>query len=353
MNEIALKILWTLSTLLGVDNRPADSLDWKIQHDWEETAEGYMLFVAANDKITCQCKENPAAYIEFPTTIHSSSQVLLGNQIIATTCSPDFEYTKGFYSALVVPCYQISNSKESLTWKVLSYTQYFAWFQYFPKLVVHYTKTNFFGETLHIGAAVILTILCLLYLIIFTGKISKQELSTLFFCNLFTAVYFIGTTVGFAGIKVSMLLMHKIADAGVWIGFLFFIHFLYLEGLLLRWMNITYRIFILIGLSIVFIGQTGDTIQLGTTVPFLFTMVFISYAAWRFANKNRLKLRKDSFQFIGLSCFLIAYSNDVFIVTGVTNAVPTLPLGIIGSYVFILLSVNERITKTYTERDNL
>ncbi len=353
MREIAVNILLALSALLGTESHPPVNEDWKIVTDWEKTEEGYLLFVAESDEIACKCQENPTAYIEFPTAIHSSSQALLGNQVIAATSSPDFQYTRGFYGGLVVPCYQINNCNHPLTWRVLSYTEYFAWVKFFPRIGNRLPVGNFFKETLHIGAALILLILCLLYLILFTGKIPRRELLTLILSNFFTAIYFMGTVAGLLGIKIPMLTAHRIADAGLWVGFLFFIQTLYIEKLIPRWMDITYKVSILIGLSIILTANTGDVIQLGTTVPFGFTMVFIFYAVWKMTRKNFLKRRKHLLQLIGLSCFLIAYSNDLFVVTGITNSIPVLPIGVAGSYVFILLSINERITKTYTERDEL
>jgi signal transduction histidine kinase len=353
VNEFALKILLTLSTFLGAVSHPAIEKDWVILQDWEQTEEGYLRFVAESKEIACECIENPTAFIEFPTTIHSSSQVLLGNQIIATNSSPDFNYTRGFYGVLVIPCYLITNRKETLRWEVISYTQYFAWFKHFPRVVEKLPIGNFFKETLHIGAAFILLILCLLYLIIFWGKITLKELLVLVLSNAFTAIYFIGSVIGLMGLEMSMLTAHRLADIGVWVGFLFFMHFFYMQGLLLRWMNILYKIFAIIGLTIIAFGKTGDTIQLGTTFPFLLTGFFIFYSLLKLMNKNLIKHRKNVFQFLALTSFLIGYCNDVLIITGFSDKVPLAPIAIIGSYVFILLYVNEKITKTYIERDEL
>ena len=353
LHEIAVKILLTLSTFLGVTPHPPAPAGWEIISDWKTTEEGYLIFLAKSDELTCKCKENPTYYIEFPTTIHASSQVRIGKQIIATTSSPDFKYTHGFYGSLVIPCYQIANSKKPLTWQVISYTQYFAWFHYFPKLVSYYPTGNIFKETLHIGAAGILLILSALYLIIFMGKVSIQELMVLVLNNLFTAIYFMGTVMGFIGMNISMLITHKIADTGLLIGFLFFIHFLYLEQLVLKWMNITYKIAVFIALIIIFSGTTGDTIQLGTTIPFLFTLLFPIYSIILLIKKGILDSKKNLFQFIGLFFTCFAVFNDLLIVTGIYDNVPIAPIGITGSYVFILFSVNQRINRTYTERDQL
>lgn len=197
-----------------------------------------------------------------------------------------------------------------------------------------------------------LLILSFLYLILFTGKISHHELITLVSGNFFTAIYFIGNVSEFMGLSISMLTAHKMADAGLWLGFLFFIHLLCLEHLLTSWMNMVYKIFIFIALLIILSAEGGDAVQLGTTIPFLPTLIFISYATVKLLRK-RLISRKSGFQFIGMFCILIAYSNDVLVVTGILQSIPIFPVSVVGSYVFILLSINERITQTYNERDQL
>lgn len=115
-------------------------------------------------------------------------------------------------------------------------------------------------------------------------------------------------------------------------------------------MNRAYKIAVAIALLIIATASNGDVIQLGTTVPFLFTLAFILYAVIGILRRG-IHSRTSLFQFIGLFFFLATYSNDVLVVTGLVQSIPVLPLGIIGSYVFILLSINERITRTYTERD--
>ncbi len=150
-----------------------------------------------------------------------------------------------------------------------------------------------------------------------------------------------------------MLTAHKIADSGLWIGLVFFIHFLYLEGLILRWMNIAYKISVFIALIIIVTSSTGDITQLGTSIPFLFTIAFPGYAIIKLLKKGKLKSKKDSVQLIALFISFFVYWNDIFVVTGIIDFFPILPLGIAGSYMFILVSVNESITSTYVERDQL
>lgn len=353
MTKIALILLLGLSSLVGIKNTPPDNQDWKILHTWQETPQGYMEFSASSTAVVKQCRTHPSAYIEFPTTIHSASQVMVGNVVVAATSSPDLKHARGFYGAIVIPCTQIArldSHNDRLTWEVTSYTKYFAWFKYYPRVVEHYPLGNFFNETLNVQAAAVLLILCFLYLILFSGKISYRELFTLVGSNFFTAIYFIGNSAELMGLNIPMLIAHQLADAGLWIGFLFFIHLLYLEKLIVRWMNVAYKISVVIALLIITSATNGDVIQLGTTVPFIFTLMFILYAVISLIKKG-LNNRTNLFQFIGLFCFLATNINDVLVVTGILQSIPVLSIGVVGSYVFILLSINERITLTYMERD--
>jgi signal transduction histidine kinase len=352
LTKIALLLLLGLSALLGIQSHPPANQDWKVLHDWQETPAGYMVFSAESETLVEQCRLHPAFYLEFPSTIHSSSQVMSGNVIIATTSSPDFQHTKGFYGSIVIPCFQIAHLDGQLAWKITSYTKYFSWFKYFPRLVERYPLAKFFNETLNVVAAGVLIILFFLYWILFAKKIPHQELIALLGSNFFTAIYFIGNTPELVGLSIPMLMAHKVADSGLWLGFSFFIQLLYLDKLLPRWMNTLYKVSALAALLIINTADSGDAIQLGTTIPFFFTIGFTAYAAIKLLRRN-LKAHKTLFRFIGFLCFLVAGINDILVVTGVLQSFPLLPIGIVGSYVFILLSINERITQTYTERDEL
>jgi signal transduction histidine kinase len=353
VHELSVAVLLFLSSLLGVESLPETPPDWQIINSWEETAEGHFSFAAKNKKIIQKCQLNPDHFIEFPSIIHSSSLVMVNNQIIATSSSPYFKHTRGFYGALVIPCFQLMDSKASLKWQVKSYTQYFARFNHFPKIVTNYPRGNFFNETINIIAGGVLLVLCFLYLILFNQKISKRKLFALAASNFFSAIYFIFNSAEFFGLNLSMLLAHKVADSGLWLGFMFLIHFLYQEGLVLKWMNTVYVVCVILSLTIINLASTGDSIQLGTTIPFLFTLTFTCYAIYKLATKKTCKSSAEYMQLVALFSSFLVYCNDIFVVLGLFSIFPLLPLGVMTTYIFILLSVNERIVNTYAERDQL
>ena len=353
MHEFAVSLLLLLSSTLGIDSVPETPLEWQVNKAWERTIEGYFVFAATNNDIIEVCQRYQSHYIEFPPTIHSSTQIIVNDQIIATTSSPDFQHTRGFYGALIIPCAQLHSATGPLIWQVRSYTKYFAWFKYFPQIVSQYPKTNVLNETLNVVAAAILLSLSLLYILLFLDKIPRKKLALLICSNFFTAFYFIFNTAEFFGLSISMLLAHKLADSGLWIGLACFTHVLHLENLIQRWMDIAYEVSISIALAIIFIGSTGDIIQLGTSIPFLFTISLSGYAIYQLLKRGISKSKKEYIQLIALSISFLGYWHDILVVTGLINSFPVLSLAIIGSYIFILLSINESIDNTYAERDQL
>ena len=351
MNEIAIAILLFLSSILGVKDYPANNNQWHINQAWTKTDSGYYLFSATNDSFAKQCHSLPSSYIEFPTIIHSSSQLKINGRIIASTGLPDFKHIRGFYGSLIVPCFQIKEG-DVLVWKVVSYTKYFARFHKFPE-IKNNTRVNFFNESLNVAGAAILLALCILYIVLFIGKIPRKKLISLVFANFLTSLYFIGNSAGIMGINISMLNAHKIADCGLWTGFMFFINFLYLEDLITKWVNIINKILVSIAVLIILTSSTGDSIQLGTTVPFFFILITLILAIRNIINHKLLRSKAVKFQLIALISFLIAYVNDSLLVLGILDVLPIAPIGWIGNYIFILLSVNESIDRTYAERDEL
>jgi signal transduction histidine kinase len=351
MNEIAITILLLLSSILGVKEYPSNNQQWEITKTWTKTADNYYYFSAENYTLAKECKKSPSSYIEFPAIIHSSSQLKINGKIIASTGLPDFKRIRGFYGSLIVPCIEIPDD-EMITWEVVSYTKYFSRFHKFPEIRED-SKTNFFNESLNVAGASILLALCILYMVLFVGKIPKEKLISLVCANFFTSLYFIGNSAGVMGIDISMLNAHKIADSGLWLGLMFFIHFLHLEDLIPSWINNVNKILVLIALIIILPSSSGDSIQLGTTIPFIPSLITLFIAVKNIISRGLFRYKPVKFQLIALILFLVAYINDSLLVLGILDGLPIAPIGWIGNYIFILLSTNESIDNTYAERDEL
>ncbi|MGB2054716.1 MAG: sensor histidine kinase [Porticoccaceae bacterium] len=353
MHEIAVSILLLLSTTLGIVTAPEAPSEWQVIKDWEENNEGYVVYTAKNNNIINICNRNPASYIDFPLTVHSSAKLIIDGQVIAITNPSDFKYVKSFYGTLIVPCSQLYGATGSLEWHVISYTRYFAWFKYFPRVLENRPRTNFFNETLNIVASAISLCITVLYGVLFIKKIPRNKFIFLLLSNLFTAFYFIGTTAGLYGMNVSMLLAHKIADSGLWLGVMSFIYVLHLEKMIPKWINTTFVISIAISLILVLMAPTGDSVQLGTIIPFPLIILLSIYSFFRLLMKGKLGSSRKYIQTIALSVSLCTYLHDILVITGLINSYLMLPLGMPSSYIFILLSINNSINSTYAERDRL
>ena len=352
MIDFAQTILMYLSFLLGVSSTPQDQANWQVVKRWTQSSSGVYQFVSVNYDLIPACKRSPSSQIAFPSVIHSATQVYVNGQLIVNHGDPSFKHTRGFYGAPVLPCSMLLNQDGYLRWELSSYSKYFARFSEYPQITASVPAANFFYETLPIIGAGALFILCLFNLLIFYKKIPHQKLVSLVLSNLLTGVYFMGTVLENFSLSIPMLYAHKIADVGLWLGFVFFINLLYLEKIIPKIANhLNFAVCFTAIMVIVFAGD-ADTIQLGTTIPFLPVLGTTSYAIFNLVRRRILD-RKTILQKISLTIFVFTCFNDVFIVLGVSSMMPILPLGIICSYVFILLSINEEIMKTYFQRDEL
>lgn len=352
MSELAQNVLLQLSLLLGVINYPADQENWQVVKRWGQNNTGVYEFAATNRDLITKCKDKPTSQVVFPSVIHSATRILIDGRLVVSYGDPTFQHTKSFYGAPVLPCSVIGNGGSEIEWQVYSYSKYFARFSQYPTLSSSGPIINFFYETLPIIGAGALFILCLFNLLIFYKKVSNSKLISLVLSNLLTGIYFMGTVLESFGLSVPMLFAHKIADIGIWFGFIFFINLLHLEKIIPKTANYINFIFCFLAILVIAFASDGDTIQLGTTIPFLPVLGITTYAILNLVRRKVLN-RKTALQKISLTIFVFTCFNDVAIIIGVSSMMPILPLGIICSYVFILLSINEEIMKTYNQRDEL
>ena len=352
MSELAQTVLLYLSFLLGVSSSPSDQANWQVLERWGKSNSGVYKFVATNKDLISACKKNPSAQVKFPSVIHSATQVFINNQLVVSHGDPTFKHTKSFYGTPVLLCSTLLSDANLIRWELNSYSKYFARFSEYPSLSTSMPTANFFYETLPIIGAGALFILCLFNLLIFYKKVTNLKLISLVLSNLLTGIYFMGTVFESFGISVSMLYAHKIADIGIWFGFIFFINLLYLEKIIPKLGNYFNILICLSAILVIAFAKDGDTIQFGTTMPFLPVLGITTYAIFNLIRRKVFN-RKTILQKISLTIFVFTCFNDVFIIIGLSSMMPILPLGIICSYVFILLSINEEIMKTYSQRDQL
>jgi len=115
-------LLLGLSSLFGVKSIPFADQYWNVKQAWQKTSEGYLVFSAESTTLPEQCRSHPDFYLEFPPTIHSSTQVMIDDIILASTSTPNFRHAKGFYGSIVLPCFQVAqtDAQKKLNWQVTS-----------------------------------------------------------------------------------------------------------------------------------------------------------------------------------------------------------------------------------------
>lgn len=354
MENLFLKLLIAISTLLGVSPIATQKEPiWEIKTPWTP-AQGLNVFEANSSAIVAQCQKFPEHYVQFPPVIHGAHEIFLDGRILHTFGDPSFQSVRSFYGAPHVKCSDLKLG-QTILWRVYSPSQYFARLSYFPEVISHRPRLNLFSESLNTIAVGTMFIMGFFSLLIFWGKVPKQLALSIALSNLFLSFYFAGTVSGFVGINLPMLTAHRLADLGVWLGVSFLLNALRIHGLIPRKAFLSYLAIVSVTLLIVAFGSSSDSIQFGTTLPFIPTLAIILTSVFRLGKtlfQNGYE-RKFLFAFVSLALFASVCLNDVFVVTGLSHGHMLLSVGFVFGLFFFALSVNEKINQTYQERDYL
>lgn len=353
LNEIAVSILISLSGALGIKKVAAPELDWKIDKNWHQEG-STQAFEASSSEIANICLKNPSSQIIFPSVIHGTHEILLDEQTILRFGEKDFSSFRSFYGSPHLPCKYITHSGV-LRWKVNSYTKYFARIAFFPRISSSKFTANLFRETSYAIACGGLLILSLFVLLVFYRKAHRKLARSLAASCLFFGLFFGGTVAGLLGIDVSMLQAHRLADLSVWLGMGFFMEALLMRDLLGLKMVRIYQSLLVASCLLILAADSGDSIQLGTTLPFGFTLYLLFSALAKSYRKLKNSERMGGFVlgFSSVSIFAVACVNEIFVVTGILDSWTILSIGVLSALVFMSLAVNRDIDVTYEERDYL
>jgi signal transduction histidine kinase len=113
--------------------------------------------------------------------------------------------------------------------------------------------------------------------------------------------------------------------------------------------------FSVISLLIIFTGNTGDEVQLGTSLPFVTTLasfIVISYNAIK-QYVTFGKDKKNIYIFIGTMSVIAFGINDMLVIFGLIDAALIFPFGMSILILTTALSINIEIKNTYNQRDEL
>lgn len=341
----------TLSNMLGVEQIPAyDPAVWTVTSPWVEEG-GLYKFEAHSTAMIEACQKNPQNSIEFPNVIQGAHQIYIDESKINSHGSPDFAKPVPFYGVPLFSCENFVGGK-TLVWKAYTNSLYFARFHYFPRLTDGYPATKFFGETLHIAAGASLLFMAVFGALIFWRKVSLSLAIGLPLACVFFAFYFVSSVAPSFGLPFDMLTTHKISDASLWIGAALFFYVIHKQNLISRLMHRIYLSVNLVACLVIFAGNSVNAVQFGTSLPFGLTFAVIGMAVFTLLTKGS---GGSSFllPILSLGFFAISSINDMLLVSGVAATIPLFPIGMVGGFLFLALSVNDSIIQTYKERDYL
>jgi signal transduction histidine kinase len=362
--KLAFTFLISISELLGVKPIPVFFSDqkphWKIVSDWSIQKNISQIELSSEDALT-ECEKHPEGIIRFPSIIQGAHTFYLNEAYLDQFGDPEFLHNRSFYGKPALLCSALNNTKKQMSppyvlrWKAYSYARYFARLSSLGTLSEFHSPDNLFTENMNAFIAICLEFMAFLSLFILRKKIQKRFVFSFAFSNFFLGGYFICSTGFLFGISFPMLTQHKIADLFLWIGFLFLFDCFVLQKVISQKLFSVYFFYLIPCLLLIFFGDSGDTVQLGTTMVFPFVLAILVFAALAFL-KNAFQYQKKLAPFlqsVSLIFFVLICIHDVFNVIGLLSNPMLLSLGVIAALFFMMIGINEQITETYQERDYL
>jgi len=331
----------------------ASQTDWHIVQDWQSRGELYS-FKAENSTLITQCRQQPNAFINFPTVVQAAQQIYLDKQLIASHGDPAMQSVATYYGAPVIPCMMIQKGG-TLTWDVFSFSKELANFKNYPFITSQPSYLNMFQENFNIMAFGALLILAIFFSVLFHGRISPVLYYSILFSCLCCAVYFWSTVGGKFNSPFSMLTSHKIGDSFLLFGLVFFFNALRFIGMCHRYFFLFTTTMMAIALFVIIFAKNGDQAQLGTSLGFIPALLTLLHALYRAINQTLRNntLRANLFQILSLIIFSASCINDVLTVSGFIDSYFIFSVGIVFGLLCQALSVNQNITEAYQEREKL
>ena len=328
--------------------------DWVMTEKWHRLSDKTYVMKATSFDVVAKCKTNPNGFLSFPTLVQGAHKIFLDGKEILQFGDTNFKIVKSYYGAPYLKCQDLIEGTK-LEWEAHVFVEEFEKFDHFPYILNQKPFTNVISETIgvmSVGALVMLAFFCF---IVFRKKVSNVKVFSLVCANLFSAVYFMITCADFFNINISMLLAHKLSDSSLMIGIILFLNVLRIEKLLNAKMFYALILFVIAGIGMIISGHNGDEIQTGTSFPFIALTLSMLLCLITLVRKAKFDLLKKNYfyHFVSLLVYVSTSINDMMVVSNIYSGYFLYPIGILGGLLFLALSVNEKIMKTYVERDYL
>jgi signal transduction histidine kinase len=327
---------------------------WTILEKWKPDG-GVFVFEARSEKLLRDCVTHRDWFVQFPTVVHGVHEIFLDGRRVITWGDPSYRTTRSFYGAPTMTCSELAGSA-SLVWRVRTYTQAFTMFQHFPEALPEASMLNFFAESLNLMAGGGFILMSIFLLVMFWGKIPEDLVLTLVASSLCLSAYFLGTVPGLLGFQLPMLAMEKLSEINLWFGVGFFFNALRIHGLFGWKVFWLYLANLFLATVIIFGGKDGDTVQFGTSIPFVLTMAILICSTVTVAMRiyhHRSGPHRPYLELLSLTFLTVTSVNDMLVIQGYVSGYMLLSLGYTGGLLFFAFSVKERIDAIYGERDYL
>lgn len=335
LNELATGLLLLLSALFGIHSTPADNHNWKILNGW--TDEAHPRFIAESETLLSQCVSEKH-WINFPVVIHGTHQIYVDDVLQASYGQTDFQSADKIYSAPQIPCAQLRGS--ILRWEVISYSRYFARFNAYPGIVTHPTLDKLLFMSIGSSLPFIMLVLGSVVFSLLVRTNSQFAFNFLGSCICWS-IFALSMNGGSGLINLSMLDTHKMADSALWLAILTQFRCFEINGWLSKPIQTLLLASVVIGLILIAFGETGDTIQLGTSIPFpalIIATVFALYRANWSAQSRVLAGPVKQINLITISVFLFTVIHDILLTIGAFDGMLISPYGV--AVTMLLLAVN-------------
>lgn len=343
-----------LAMLVPQSDLPLEpSPHWTVVQPWSH-AELYPSFRAESKSLGEVCSGDSDTYLVLPALIQGSQEIRVNGRPILLWNSPKFDSVESFYGTPFVRCSFIPEGAH-VEWRVVSFTKYFARFDEWPRVSAKPPLANVFSRFLHTFAAGGMLALAVIVILVMNGKVVRRSALFLSGACASISLYFLAMESGTLGLSGSMQAVHKVADLSLWVGVSWLFGFLWSENLFNSGLYIVFNAMLVIALAVILMADTGDQIQMGTTLPFIWAPVLLGNALYRavdFCIKSKLA-RRDVLVLLQVICFACASLNDIFMILGVWDTVPMLPVGLISVLFLAIMSVERQLAQTYIERDYL
>ncbi len=344
MYDYLVSIFVSSLVFFGAQLEPPNSNKWSIEQNWD----GGNTFIATIPVQSLNCVDGHSLYL--PVVQYGQQEILIGTKSLKFNNPKE---PKSVYAKPSVSCNLLDSfSQSQLTWKVKSYSEYYARVMSWP--TVKETTRVSRSELIYVGSTYSLIVLVLFMLILFYSTSDTTLLLYICSSGILQALYSILTAGEMFGIKLQFKTIHQLADLCLILGncllFYAFNKFGYSSKSFLKALTVVS----ILSCFLVIIGKNGNEIQFGTTFSFLLCLVgllFILAKSFIEIIRN-ITIKNISILFCIMFLFIGSLVESA-IAGGSIEADSYFPLYLLMAFISFAISINENIRYTYIQRNKL